>query len=118
MSTKTHNASRSYIIGFILALILTNIAFIVVSTKTFTGWALVSILAVLAILQLWVQLRFFLHLGRESDSRWNLLMFLFAALVVCILVFGSLWIMKNLSYHGMPASDTEKEIMEEERIYR
>lgn len=118
MSTKMHSATRSYVNGFILAMILTNIAFVIVSSKTFTGWGLVSILAVLAILQLWVQLRFFLHLGRESDSRWNLLMFLFATLVVCILVFGSLWIMKNLSYHGMPASDTEKEIMEEERIYR
>jgi heme/copper-type cytochrome/quinol oxidase subunit 4 len=46
-----------------------------------------------------VQLFFFLHIGRESKPRLNAAAFLFATLVVTILVAGSLWIMDNLNYH-------------------
>jgi hypothetical protein len=45
------------------------------------------------------------------------MMFLFAVLVVGILVFGSLWIMNNLGYHNMPATSSDAEIMQEEGIF-
>lgn len=118
MSEKNVHPTKSYTIGFIVALVLTNVAFIIVQSNAFEGWLLIAALAGLAIIQLWVQLHFFLHLGRESKPRWNLLMFVFAALVVIILVFGSLWIMNNLSYHGMPATSTDAEVMQEEGIYK
>jgi cytochrome o ubiquinol oxidase subunit IV len=54
----------------------------------------------LALVQLFIQLIFFLHLGRESKPRWNLSALAFAVIVVVILVFGSLWIMASLDYHG------------------
>ena len=53
----------------------------------------------LATLQLVAQLVFFQHLGRERKPRWNLIVFGFMLGVLAILVFGSLWIMKNLNYH-------------------
>ena len=118
MSVKKQNLTKSYTLGFIVALILTNAAFVIVQSNSIDGWMLVAALAGLAIIQLWVQLHFFLHLGRESKPRWNLLMFLFAVIVVVILVFGSLWIMNNLGYHGMPATSSDAEIMQEEGIYK
>lgn len=118
MSLKKLNPTKSYTLGFILALILTNAAFIAVQSNIVSGWVVLTILVGLAIVQLWVQLHFFLHLGQESKPRWNLLMFSFAATVVVILVFGSLWIMNNLGYHNMPATSSDEEIMQEEGIYK
>ena len=117
MSLKTHSTARTYTIGFVWALVLTNAAFITVQLGLANGWLLVLLLTILAVGQLWIQLHFFLHLGRESKPRWNLMMFLFAVLVVGILVFGSLWIMNNLGYHNMPATSSDAEIMQEEGIF-
>lgn len=113
-----HSSGRSYGTGFIIAILLTNAAFLLVVSKALTGWGLAAALSALAVAQLWVQLRFFLHLGREDKPKWNLLMFLFAVMVVVILVFGSLWIMKNLNYHSMTPQDTDKSIIEDEGIKR
>jgi cytochrome o ubiquinol oxidase operon protein cyoD len=97
-----HEVSRggiaSYSIGFALSLIITLAAYVSASKHLASGWALVFILSALAIIQLLVQLVFFLHLAHEERPRWNLQALLFAAGVVIIIVFGSLWIMKNLSY--------------------
>lgn len=68
-----------------------------------------------AISQLLVQLIFFLHLGRGSNVRWNILVFLFATLVILIVVIGSLWIMNNLDYN-MGGHDMENEIIKDEGI--
>jgi len=115
MSAKS-DASRSYITGYILSLVCTVIPFLLVINDVVKGWSLALVLAGFAIAQLFVQLVFFLHLGRESKPRWNLLVFAFAVIVVVILVFGSLWIMKNLSYHGMSPQDTDKYLIDEEGI--
>ncbi|HXE10324.1 MAG TPA: cytochrome o ubiquinol oxidase subunit IV [Verrucomicrobiae bacterium] len=95
-----HNGGsiRTYTIGFVLSIVLTVAAYILTSKGTLSGWSLVYILGALAVAQLLVQLIFFLHMGRESRPRWNLTVALFAVMVVGILVFGTLWIMKNLQY--------------------
>jgi cytochrome o ubiquinol oxidase operon protein cyoD len=90
--------TRRYISGFALSLGLTLVAYLFVVQGWAHGWTLIYVLAALAIIQLFVQLMFFLHLGREAKPRWNLTVLSFAAIIVSILVFGSLWIMKNLSY--------------------
>lgn len=108
---------RSYTTGFALSVILTLAAYLLVVKNVFHGWALVGALAGLAVTQLLVQLFFFLHLGRESKPRWNLVVMLFAALVVGIVVFGSLWIMKNLQYnhsHYQSPADTDKFLIKDE----
>ena len=63
---------------------------------------MVAALAVLAITQLLVQLVFFLHIDKERKPRWNLAVLLFAALIVFIIVGGSLWIMYHLNYNMSP----------------
>lgn len=96
---------RSYVTGYVLSLGLTGTAFALVHkhlatnhafpTDTFMFWAL----SALALAQLFVQLIFFLHLDKESKPRWNSVVLAFAAIVVVILVGGSIWIMTNLNYH-------------------
>jgi cytochrome o ubiquinol oxidase operon protein cyoD len=113
-----HGTVRSYTVGFVLSLVLTLAAYLLVSHGVYDGWALVGALAVLAVTQLFVQLGFFLHLGRESRPRWNLTVMLFAVMVVFIVVFGSLWIMKNLQYnhhhHGLTPAQTNDLIIHDE----
>lgn len=113
----SHGTVRSYTIGFVLSLVLTLTAYILVVNDVFSGWKLVSVLAALAVAQLSVQLICFLHVGKESKPRWNLTVMAFALMVVLILVFGSLWIMKNIQYnhnHGASPSDTNKFIIHDE----
>jgi len=104
---------RSYSIGFGLSIALTLAAYGLVVQHAAHGWALVFVLAGLAIIQLMVQLVFFLHLGRESKPRWNLSVLFFAVMVVCIVVFGSLWIMKNLAYNHAPQPSSSDIIKDE-----
>jgi cytochrome o ubiquinol oxidase operon protein cyoD len=109
---------KTYTIGFVLSLILTLEAYFLVVNEAFTRrWLLVAIVA-FAVVQLMVQLVFFLHLGSESKPRWNLTVFTFMLMVLLILVLGSLWIMHNLNYHMMSPSNTDKYIMEDEGIHR
>lgn len=100
---RTQGSYRSYIIGFILSIVLTLLAYFLVVGHHFTGFTLVLILIGLSVLQVLVQLRFFLHLGEESKPYWNILTFLFTVLVIGILVLGTLWIMYELNYRMMPA---------------
>lgn len=97
-----HGSYLSYTVGFVLSIVFTLAAYFLVVDKVLSGRQLVLAIVGLAVAQLFVQLVFFLHLGRESRPRWNQMTFWFAALVVVIVVFGSIWIMENLDYNMMP----------------
>lgn len=109
--TSSHDvglgSKKAYIVGFLLSLTLTGLAFLLVHIHVAHHHQfppdsfMVAVLPVLAVVQLFVQMVFFLHLGRESKPRWNVLAFAFAITIVVILVIGSLWIMSNLNYRMM-----------------
>jgi len=116
---------KSYVAGFGLSILLTLGAYFLANAHVQSGhlWPsshqlLVAWLVGLALVQFVVQLIFFLHLGRETKPRWNLLVFGFMGLVVAILVFGSLWIMNNLNYNMMPPADTNTYMEHEEGIHK
>lgn len=109
----------TYIAGFILSVGLTIAAYLLVTKHVYEGWTLIYALVGLAVVQLFVQMFFFLHLGQEPKPRWNLGSFLFMLLVLLIIVVGSLWIMHNLNYNMMMSPDEmNKYVQEEEGIYR
>lgn len=89
----------SYIVGFALAVILTLIAYSVVVAHLLHGGMVIAAIMTLAVVQLMVQLVFFLHLGRGKSAKWNVTAFLFMAIILVIIVAGSLWIMHNLDYN-------------------
>lgn len=107
---------RTYTVGFLLSILLTIVPFAIVRYSSVSGWALTITLVGFAVLQLAVQLVFFLHIDREHGRRWNLIAFSFATLVVFIVVVGSLWIMHNLDYRMMP-QDMDKAILQDEGIH-
>ena len=56
----------------------------------------------LAILQILIHLRYFLHLGFGPSQRWNVLAILFTLVIIVIMVGGTLWIIYSLEYMMMP----------------
>jgi cytochrome o ubiquinol oxidase operon protein cyoD len=87
---------RPYIIGIIAALVLTAIPFGLVATGALPRSTTLSIIAALAVVQILVHLRFFLHIGLESKPRENLIALAFAGVLIFIMVGGTLWIMFDL----------------------
>lgn len=95
------NGSRkSYVVGFLLAIALTVVPFGLVMSHSSIGTPL--IIAVFALLQIGVHVVYFLHVNRSEEQRWNLMALVFTAIVVCIIIGGSLWIMHNLYINMMP----------------
>lgn len=111
----------AYVTGFGLSVFATFLAFVLAGFSEASGgvsfsstFVFVSII-VLAVLQLGVQLVYFLHLGREPKPRLNGMAFAFMTMVVLIIGLGSVWVMYNLDYNMMP-KDPEKHMEIEENI--
>ncbi len=94
-----HATLTTYIIGFVVSIILTLTAYILVVNEYLPKASLVGTIISIAILQALVQLFYFLRMGTEPKPQFNALIFAFMALVLVIIVFGSLWIMYNLEYN-------------------
>jgi cytochrome o ubiquinol oxidase operon protein cyoD len=108
----------SYVFGFLCSLLLTITAYLLVIYHVFSNRLLIAAIISLAVVQFSVQLIFFLHLDRSSKPRWNLLVSLFAFIVLTILVLGSLWIMSHLNYNMMTPQETNTYILNDERIHK
>src|SRR5690348_4750305 len=92
----------SYITGFILSLIFTLAAYLAVVAHLFSGWNLVIFILILAIIQLIIQMIFFLYLAQESGQHLKLGVFISTIGLVLIVVVGSIWIMNHLNYNMSP----------------
>lgn len=107
-----HSAGRykSYVIGFVLSIVTTLLAYIFVVNELWSKDMLVYIVLAIAAVQLVVQMVFFLHLGR--GSRWKAVTFYFTLLTIGIIIVGTIWIMNNLDYNMMQMSPEDmKEYM-------
>jgi cytochrome o ubiquinol oxidase subunit IV len=101
-----HGSLATYTIGFLLCLGLTGLSFgAVMSGMLPHGWILPAIVA-LAVVQLVVQLVLFLHLGAAPEQRNNSVIFLLTAMLIAIIVSGSLWVMHNANANMMPMQMT------------
>lgn len=107
------SALRSYIIGFGLSLFLTFAAFIPVILNLFSKDVLLLLIVLLALVQLMVQLLFFLHLGREKKPYFNAMFLFFTAGMIILVIVASIWIMNHLNYSMTPSSMNEYLIKDE-----
>ncbi|WP_018755373.1 cytochrome o ubiquinol oxidase subunit IV [Paenibacillus terrigena] len=90
---KNHGSLKSYTIGFVFSILLTIIPITVVMSGWLAGKASAIILMVTAVLQLVVQLIFFMHLREEKKPRYNLLTLILGLIILLVIVIGSMWIM-------------------------
>ncbi len=119
MTEKNSPTIKSYTIGFGLSLLLTFLAFGLTILHVNSGHyfihhsLIIPVILVLAMLQLVVQLVFFLHVLHEDKPRWNLLFFIGTFSLVLLVVISSLWIMAHLNYNMTPQGSTDFIIQDE-----
>jgi cytochrome o ubiquinol oxidase operon protein cyoD len=105
-----HSQSKyiSYVVGFVLSVIATFIAYLIVVHHIWPTGTLVYLVLGIAVVQLVTQVVFFLHIGRGSP--WKVITFAFAILIVLIIVIGTIWIMNNLNYNMMRMSPHQMQV--------
>ena len=110
---ESHASVKSYMIGFVLSVVLTAIPFGLVMDATHHGLSADTVLAAIlafAIVQVFVHIVYFLHMDRSAEQRWNVLAFAFTILILVIVVAGSVWIMHNATTnmeHSMAPTSAE-----------
>ena len=90
---EAHGSIRSYTIGFLCSLVLTVIPVAIVAGGWLEGRTREVVLMAAGVLQLVVQLFFFMHLREEKKPRYNLISLLLGLVILVVIVAGSLWIM-------------------------
>jgi cytochrome o ubiquinol oxidase operon protein cyoD len=91
-----HGSVKSYMIGFVLSIILTAIPFGLVMYPSLPKNLTVLIVVAMAVIQVVVHLVYFLHMDRSKEQRSNVSTFLFTTMVIALLVGLSLWIMFSI----------------------
>jgi len=91
----------SYAIGYVLALALTGVAFAAVRWPSFAATTTLAIVFGLALVQIIVHFRFFLHISLAKSSRDDLQLILFSTLIVALMVSGTIVILMNLHQRMM-----------------
>lgn len=108
------NLAATYIGGFVFSIICTLAAYSLIVDHTLSINLTVGIIVLLALVQFAIQLICFLHLGTGRSSRTRLVLFGGAAIVVTILVSGSLWIMFTLNNRMMPSTAQMEQYMDDQ----
>ncbi|MEJ8545551.1 cytochrome o ubiquinol oxidase subunit IV [Brevibacillus borstelensis] len=93
-----HGSLKSYVIGFILSIVLTIIPLVLVMNHMLEKTALVITIMVMAILQFIVQLFFFMHIREGEKPRYNVQTLILGLVIVFTIVAGSIWIMTFNKY--------------------
>ena len=85
-----------YTLGLALSVVLTVASFASVMTGILPSAWVIPALALLALAQIMVQLRYFLHIDLTRQKREDLQLLLFTVLLLAIMAFGTLWVMADL----------------------
>ncbi len=91
----------SYLVGLGLALLLSLVPFAVVSSGAVSATQSLWVIAVLALIQIVVHFRCFLHIDFSKQKREDLQLILFSVLLLVIMSGGTIYIMHNLDARMM-----------------
>ena len=106
-----HGSMRDYVTGFVLSVILTAIPFWLVMNGVIASSNMTALVILgFAAVQIVVHMVFFLHMNPRSEGGWNMLALIFTAVLVVIVLSGSLWVMHHLNTNMMPMSPHEARI--------
>lgn len=101
-----HGGMKSYIVGFVLSVILTVAAFWVVMNPGMSAAGIATTVVILAVVQILVHLGCFLHMSPRKNGEWDFVALVFTVVIVGLLVAGTIWIMVNMIYTLMPQPGT------------
>ena len=98
-----HGSLKSYATGFALAVLLTAVPFWLVMGRAFERSSTTAIVILaLAAVQIVVHMIYFLHMNTKAEGGWNMLALVFTAVLVVIMLSGSIWVMYHLDHNMMP----------------
>lgn len=112
-----HGTIRSYVIGFAASLLFTFIPYFMVTHAPGRSSYLLAAILGLAVVQLVIQIQYFLHLGRGPKPHWEVYFFLSTVSLILVVVGGSLIIVNNL-HSNMSRVDQQKKVINDEAIYQ
>lgn len=98
---EAHASRRTYLIGFLLSVVLTALPFWLVMTGMLAPQVTAAAVVTCAIVQIMVHTFCFLHVNARSEGGWTLMAYVFTAVMVLIVIAGSLWIMHHLDLNMM-----------------
>lgn len=88
-------------LGLLLSIFFTSIPFCMIYYNFFEKNTLLIITIFCAIIQIYIHLVFFLHLGHMLHAEWNIISLIFTIFILFILILGSIWIMTHLHHNLM-----------------
>lgn len=97
MTDEARSELRRYTVGVLASAVLTLAAFWCVMAMPWSRGTTLGVTGGLGLLQVIVQLRCFLHLGWHGQKREDLQLILFSALLLGLMVGGTIWIMGSLA---------------------
>lgn len=103
-----HGDVKSYVIGFVLAAVLTAIPFGLVMSGSLPQGTAAPVCFAFAAVQIVVHLIYFLHMNPKSSKSWNGAAFVFTLIILLILVVGTLWVMHNMNINMMPGTMSQQ----------
>ncbi|MDF1635598.1 cytochrome o ubiquinol oxidase subunit IV [Mycoplana sp. MJR14] len=100
-----HGSLKTYLIGFVLSVILTAIPFWLVMGEVFDNKLVTAVLIMaFAAVQIVVHMVCFLHMNPRSEGGWTIMALIFTLVIVAIMLAGSFWVMHHLNVNMMPMS--------------
>ena len=102
LGAHSHGSRRTYLIGFLLSVALTAVPFWLVMTGALAPQTTAIVIVALAVVQILVHTVCFLHVNTRAEGGWTLMAYAFTAVMVLIVIAGSLWIMYHLNTNMMP----------------
>ena len=98
-----HGTFSSYMLGFVLSVVLTAIPFWLVMSGTLPSKQITAlVIMAFAVVQIVVHMIYFLHMSAKSENGWTMMALIFTIVMVVIALSGSLWVMNHLNSNMMP----------------
>jgi cytochrome o ubiquinol oxidase operon protein cyoD len=98
-----HGSFSTYLLGFVLSVVLTAIPFWLVMGGALPSKQITAlVIMAFAIVQIVVHMIYFLHMSTKSENGWSMMALIFTIVMVVIALSGSLWVMNHLNSNMMP----------------
>lgn len=101
--SHAHGTFSSYMLGFVLSVVLTAIPFWLVMSGALSSKQITAlVIMAFAVVQIVVHMIYFLHMSPKSENGWSMMALIFTIVMVVIALSGSLWVMNHLNSNMMP----------------
>ena len=101
--SHAHGTFSTYVLGFVLSVVLTAMPFWLVMSGTLPSKQITAlVIMAFAVVQIVVHMIYFLHMNTTSENGWSMMALIFTIVMVVIALSGSLWVMNHLNTNMMP----------------